>query len=72
MTVRSVFLQKRGLRAAAVALVACLLSPAAGSAQDAVAKAADTAVKVEGPAADRMVAEWMVRCADCPCFACLP
>jgi len=55
MNVRSVFEQKRGPRLAAAALVACLLSPSSLAAQNPAPS------KVEGPAADRMVAEWMLR-----------
>src|SRR5215203_275710 len=55
MNVRAVFQQGRATRLAAAALVACLLTPAAIAAQIAAPP------RVEGPAADRMVAEWMLR-----------
>src|SRR5690349_11106712 len=66
MNVRSVFRRKTS-RLAVVACVACLAYAGAASAQDEVAEpVADKPVigapiKIEGPAADRMVAEWMLR-----------
>ena len=63
MNVRSVFQRKTSSRVAAAALVACLLSPGVAAAQDPAAKHGERirAAKVVGPAADRMVAEWMLR-----------
>ncbi|MEO5742504.1 MAG: hypothetical protein ABIS29_18105, partial [Vicinamibacterales bacterium] len=63
MNVRSVFQQKRGPRLAAATLVACLLTPAALAAQEPIPDKpqGSAPARVEGPAADRMVAEWMLR-----------
>jgi Leucine-rich repeat (LRR) protein len=62
MNVRPVSQQKRSARVAAIAFIACLMWPTMAAAQDPQPPATgDTPVKVEGPAADRMVAEWMLR-----------
>ena len=63
MNVRSVFQRKTSSRVAAAALVACLLSPGVAAAQDPAGSTANGSgpAKVVGPAADRMVAEWMLR-----------
>ena len=63
MNVRSVFQRKRSPRLAAAALVACLLSPGVAAAQNPIADKIDGTAprKIDGPAADRMVAEWMLR-----------
>ena len=62
MNLPSVFEQKRSHCLASAALAACLLSPCAAAAQDVTqGSALVVAPKIVGPAADRMVAEWMLR-----------
>ena len=62
MNVRSVFRQNRSRGLAAAACLACLLTPVAAAQNAAPGDvAASVPTKVEGPAADRMVAEWMLR-----------
>ena len=70
MTVRSLFHQKPCRRVAAAALAVCLSAAGVSRAQDSTEKPGETVLdKVDvsrpktivGPAADRMVAEWMLR-----------
>src|SRR5688500_16721051 len=63
MNIRSVFRRDRSRGLAAAACFACLLVQAGLAAQIAAPSevAAPVPSKVEGPAADRMVAEWMLR-----------
>src|SRR5688572_24443288 len=63
MNVRSVFQQECSRRLAAAVFVICAVCPAGAFAQEPVpAQVASSApTKIEGPAADRMVAEWMLR-----------
>jgi Leucine-rich repeat (LRR) protein len=63
MNVRSVFSQSCSPRLCAAALVACLLLPGVAAAQNPIADRIDGAAPrtIVGPAADRMVAEWMLR-----------
>ena len=69
MNFRSVFRRKTSRRLAAVTCAAYLACVSPARAQDEVAEKDEIAdkpvvgapIKIEGPAADRMVAEWMLR-----------